>query len=191
MRGLGAGTGAGASGWRGGGGGAAAADHCSQRTSVESWDPKKSNILQVRTCLLPSSPLIYLSSPRLSPPLPSSPPSLLIAMQVLVSIQGLILVPEPFYNEPSYEQVAAKVKPSRRYRGTAEGVRASKQVGERGGRGEERRGEERRGGRERREEAKREVLTACCVAVQRERPPPHVAVDSHLLQEFSSTFQEA
>mmetsp|Transcript_15206 Transcript_15206/g.51261 ORF Transcript_15206/g.51261 Transcript_15206/m.51261 type:complete len:232 (+) Transcript_15206:188-883(+) len=54
-------------------------------TSVESWDPKKSNILQV-----------------------------------LVSIQGLILVPEPFYNEPSYEQ----------YRGTAEGIRASKQYNE-------------------------------------------------------------
>jgi len=35
-----------------------------------------------------------------------------------VSIQGLILVPEPYYNEPSYEQ----------YRGTDEGQRSSNQV---------------------------------------------------------------
>lgn len=35
-----------------------------------------------------------------------------------MSIQGLILVPEPYYNEPSYEQ----------YRGSEEGKRASSQV---------------------------------------------------------------
>ena len=37
---------------------------------------------------------------------------------MVVSIQGLILVPEPYYNEPSYEQ----------YRGTEEGQRSSDQV---------------------------------------------------------------
>jgi hypothetical protein len=39
---------------------------------------------------------------------------------VLVSIQGLILVPEPYYNEPSYEQ----------YRNSPEGDRSSKQYNE-------------------------------------------------------------
>lgn len=37
-----------------------------------------------------------------------------------MSIQGLILVPEPYYNEPSYDQ----------YRGTEEGNLASKQYNE-------------------------------------------------------------
>ena len=47
-----------------------------------------------------------------------APSHVAFILQVVVSIQGLILVPEPYYNEPSYEQ----------YRGTEEGQRASTQV---------------------------------------------------------------
>ena len=46
--------------------------------------------------------------------------STLYLLQVLVSIQGLILVPEPYYNEPSYEQ----------YRHTEDGKLSSKQYNE-------------------------------------------------------------
>ena len=62
--------------------------------ATEKWDPLRSNLLQV-------------SHPRHCPHTLTHP----LSFQVLLSIQGMIMIPDPMFNEPGYETI----------RGTPEG----------------------------------------------------------------------
>ena len=69
--------------------------------ATEKWDPLRSILLQVHTCMFVCvcSSIHNLHSPYI------------FLFQVLLSIQGMIFIPDPIFNEPGYEAI----------RGTAEG----------------------------------------------------------------------